>query len=126
MKFFIGCIVCTFIFMQSFSQKILFQSKSFAVYADKVTQGKYEAKALSSTELVSDYKSPANEFISPKISFKFSINGKDNEMKSGADHQINCANNSSCETPLIKFGQQYIDTKEVADNTYLKPQTKFT
>src|SRR5438067_11479282 len=91
------------------NQKPLWQNKLFAVYRDSIVQeNKFTSKAISSTELTSNYKSPANEFLRPAISFKFSINGKDNEMKSGIDHHFNCiAADGSCETPLIKFGQQY-------------------
>ncbi|MCW3105582.1 MAG: Bacterial alpha-L-rhamnosidase, partial [Segetibacter sp.] len=107
--------------------KPLWQNKAFAVYKDSVVQqNKFIGKALSATELTSNYKSPANEFLSPAISFKFSINGKDNEMKSGIDHHFTClATNGSSETPLIKFGQQLTDNRAVPDNTYLKPQTNF-
>ncbi len=107
-----------------YNQQLLYKSNSFSVFSDRVLQGKAEAKALSSTELISNYKSPANDFLSAAITFKFSINGKDNEMKSGVDHRFSC-NSGNCETPVIKFGKQYIDTKVVADNTYLKPQTSF-
>ena len=31
-------------------------------------------------KIVSDYKSPANAYASANLSFKFSINGKDNEI----------------------------------------------
>lgn len=113
--------------MQSFSQQPLYSSGTFSIYTDKVVQAPYEARVISSTELVSNYKSPANEFISPQVDFKFSINGKDNEMKPGIDHHFRCiSGNGSCETLLIKFGQQYIDTKAIPDNTYLKPRTMLT
>jgi len=108
-------------------QAPLYQSKAFTVYPDRIVQGKFEGKILSATEISSNYKSPANEFVSPAISFKFSINGKDNEMKSGVDHKFTCiGTDGSCETPLIKFGQQFNDTRAVPDNTFLKPDTRFT
>jgi hypothetical protein len=118
-------MVCILVSMQCFSQQApLYKAKAFTIYPDKVVQGKFEAKAISSTELISNYKSPANEFLSPAITFKFSINGKDNEMNPGVDHHFTCiANNGSCETPLIKFGQQSLDSRSIPDNTYLKPQS---
>ena len=77
------------------------------MYADSVVQGKYTAKILSSTELISNYQSQANLFKSNKIDFKFSINGKDNEMASGTDHHFICdAKDGACATPVIKFGTQ--------------------
>ncbi len=55
----------------------------------------------------SDYQSPANLFKSSLVTFKFSINGKDNEMLSGKDHAFNIvAVNGYAETPLISFGEQ--------------------
>lgn len=107
------------------AQAPLFQSKTFSLYADKVIQENFTGKALSATELSSDYKSPANESMSPAITFKFSINGKDNEMKPGVDHHYNClSTNGKCETPVIQFGKQSIDTRSIADNTYLQPKNE--
>jgi hypothetical protein len=106
--------------------KLLWQGKRFAVYADSVVQNGFVGKVLSSRELVSNYKSPANEFLSPSLSFKFSINGKDNEMKPGVDHHFNCiSEGKGCETPIIQFGKQFIDNRPLQDNTYLKPKTPF-
>jgi len=82
MKKWIACCSLSLVIMQCFSQqKPLYQSGTFAIYPDKVVQGKFEGKALSATELASNYKSPANEFLSPAITFKFSINGKDNTVE---------------------------------------------
>lgn len=70
----------TFIMTQANAQQPLYQSKAFSIYPDKTIQGKNEARALSATHLVSNYQSPANKFQSADISFKFAINGRDNEM----------------------------------------------
>ena len=101
-----------------------YQNKKFALYADSVVQNNYTSKALSDTSLVSNYQSPVNLFKSAHISFKFSINGQDNEMVSGTDHHYTCIG-SVCKTPVIKFGTQLIDNINLKDNTYLKPNTKF-
>lgn len=106
------------------AQKVIFQNDKFKVTETGVEQKPYQAKVISNTEIFSDYKSPANEFVSPGIKFKFSINGKDNEMPSGKDHAINCVT-ASCETPLITFGEQYVDTAPVAPGIYMKPETGF-
>ncbi len=123
-------IFASFLFIiwygNAFAQTPLFQSNTFSLYADKVTQGNFTGKALSATELSSDYKSPANESMSPAITFKFSINGKDNEMKPGVDHHFNClSTDGKSETQIIKFGNQSIDSRNVPDNTYLQPKTEF-
>ncbi|MBO9634180.1 MAG: hypothetical protein J7578_13775 [Chitinophagaceae bacterium] len=104
--------------------KPVWSSPAYQVYPDRVVQGKYTARALSATEMSSDYQSPANLFKSSSISFKFSINGKDNEMLSGKDHAFNIvAANGYAETPVILFGKQL---KPVAGekSSYLPPNTK--
>jgi hypothetical protein len=107
------------------SNKIILQNPQYTLYSDSVVQqNKYVAKAISSTEIVSNYKSPANEFLSSDISFKFSINGKDNEMKPGVDHHFDCAASVN-ETPPIVFGEQMKLTNSNVQ-TYLKPETKLT
>jgi hypothetical protein len=105
----------------------LFKNKRFALYADSVVQGNYAATFSSSTQLTSNYQSPANLFKSNKIDFKFSINGKDNEMPSGTDHHFICnAKDGGCATPVIQFGTQLKSEPSAKDNTYLAPNTKFT
>ena len=92
-KIFIIICLCSTVNMSTAqtSQKILWQNKTFALFKDSIVQeNRFVAKAISPTELISDYKSPANEFLNPAITFKFSINGKDNEMTSGIDHHFNC------------------------------------
>ena len=108
------------------AQQPVWQTKEFSVYRDSIIQQhQYIARALSSTELTSNYQSPANNFISPQISFKFSINGKDNEMPSGQDHHFNDLSASGyAETPVIVFGKQYKDPSAVPDNLSLAPNTR--
>lgn len=110
-----------------FAQQPLYQNSTYALYADSVVQGKYSAKALSSSHIVSNYESPANEFLSPTIHFKFSINRKDNEMRPGVNHTFNCIPfNGKCETPVIQFGEQLVDNTPVPAKTYLAPNTSVT
>jgi len=84
--------------------------KSNATYSigkDNVIQGKYFAKAKNDYQIRSNYESPANLYQPADISFKFAINGRDNEMISGQDHHFTVnAINGYAETPLIVFGQQ--------------------
>ena len=60
------------------AQKLIWKNSAFAVYSDSIVQGNFVAKVLSANEITSNYQSPANEFQSPELTFKFSINGKDN------------------------------------------------
>jgi len=105
----------------------IFQSDYYTVSKTKVSQGAFEAVALSATALSSNYESPVNQEISPAVSFKFSLNGKDNELPAGKNHLLNIiADQGSFESPVIKFGQQYTDPNSVAKNVFLQPDTKFT
>ncbi|KAA3439889.1 Bacterial alpha-L-rhamnosidase [Rufibacter hautae] len=102
----------------------IYQSEQYTIYPNRVVQGHFEAKVLSPTELVSNYKSMAKEFLSPELKFKFSINGKDNEMLSGRDHSFACiSENGRCEMPLIVFGTQNTIGSKIPANTYLAPNT---
>jgi hypothetical protein len=102
----------------------IYSSPAYSIYADRVVQGKNIARAQTPTSLTSDYRSPANQFASTALSFKFSINGKDNEMASGKDHLFYCTSQSgSTETPLIRFGTQLISRKPQR-STFLKPGTR--
>ncbi len=105
-------------------EKPIYEGAKYVVYPSGVVQGKYEAKADGRNAIRSTYESAANEFLSPKIDFKFSINGKDNEMPSGKDHHFVCRTAvTENETPLIKFGEQFNDNDPIPAGTYLQPGT---
>jgi hypothetical protein len=106
------------------NSKPIYSSKAYTIYPDKVVQGKYTAKAISATELTSDYSSPANLYKSPVIEFKFSINGKDNEMPAGINHYYSCIDQVN-ETPLLRFGDTHAEEKTQPKDVYLKASTKF-
>ncbi len=109
--------------MTANAQQALYKSSAFSVYRDNVVQGKYEAKALSATHIKSNYQSPVNLQQFGNISFKFAINGKDNEMPPGQDHLFTVgAVNGSAETPIITFGKQL--KQPVKENLVLRPNTK--
>ncbi len=42
------------------NNKAIYASEAYTVYPDRVVQGKYTARAISETELVSDYQSPSS------------------------------------------------------------------
>ncbi|WP_299991565.1 glycogen debranching protein [uncultured Pontibacter sp.] len=110
------------------TEQAIWQSQAYSIYPDRVVQGDHVAQALSPTEITSSYQSPANEFQSPEILFKFSINSKDNEMPPGMDHQFVCLaeEGGSCETPIIKFGQQLKATEPAPAKAFLPPNTPLT
>lgn len=107
--------------------KAIYQNKSYSLTADGVRQGKFSGKILSASQITSDYKSPAQEYLNPSITFKFSINGKDNEMIAGQDHHFNCiAKDGKASTPIITFGKQYLDNSKVPEGVFLKEGTLLT
>jgi len=102
--------------------KPIYKTKTYTVYPDKAVQGHNKAIAISATEITSNYRSPADEFQSPVIDFKFSINGKDNEMIPDRNHHFSCiAKDGINETPVIKFGQRSVDDRPIPSKTYLNP-----
>ena len=106
--------------------KPIWQSDAYSLYRDRVTQGPHEGRALSATQLTSSYVSPANDRLSPRIEFKFSLNGKDNEMAPGLNHVLLAVPRTGgglIETPPIVFGQRYQDATPAAANQYLAPNT---
>jgi hypothetical protein len=105
------------------NSKPIYNSKAYAIYPDKVVQGKYIAQAVSATELTSNYSSPANLFKSAVIEFKFSINGKDNELPVGVNHHFNCIN--ALNQADIVFGKPDASAKPQGKETYLEPSTQF-
>ncbi|WP_243347769.1 MGH1-like glycoside hydrolase domain-containing protein [Parabacteroides sp. FAFU027] len=111
---------------QAQNNKTVFQSKAFSIYENRVEQGKFKSVATSPTELTSDYRSPDADRYSPTVSFKFSINSRDNEMTPGKDHKVTLQPvNGSCVT-TVQFGKQYIQTVPVKEEENLPVNTRWT
>ncbi len=110
---------------ESFAQQNaapIYYNNRFAIYADSIVQDKrFTAKALSTIEIASNYKSPSKEFPTTKVKFKFTLNGSIIEMKAFSDHHFNISKDND-ETPIIKFGEELIDTTTA--ETPLKPDSK--
>ena len=106
---------------------MIYHSEKYTVYADSVVQPPYHAVALSDSHIISDYVSPEVQHYSPNISFKFSINSRDNEMPVGQNHMITLVpKNGNVVSPVITFGQQLVDTVAVPEDTDLEPDTRWT
>jgi hypothetical protein len=107
------------------SSQTIYQSKSYSIYGNRVEQGEFKAEALSDSTLVSNYQSPESEIYSPTICFKFSINLRDNEMRSGKNHWVTLQpRHGECVT-TVEFGKQFIDTFSLARGENLAPNTKW-
>lgn len=112
-----SCIIAS---LTSHAQSI---KSSYTIENNKVIQGKFIAQALNDQQISSNYESPTNLYQSADISFKFAINGRDNEMASGQDHHYTViAINGYAETPTIEFGKQLKQTTDKKE--WLQPNTK--
>lgn len=84
----------------------MFRSDSYSIYPDQVEQENFTSRALSTEEITSDYQSQSAA-VDPVIEFKFSINGRDNELPFGVNHQANIYPDSDGSKVLnITFGQK--------------------
>lgn len=101
---------------------VLYQSDSYILKENAVVQGTNIAEVISSSHLKSNYKSLENEKYSNLISFKFSINEKDNDLAQGIDRQILINNQKKSEVYI--FGESIND--EIIETGYLPVNYEFT
>ncbi len=102
----------------------IYKSDWYTVYPDRVVQGEFTSRAISASEMNSGYKSPGAD-IDPVIEFKFSINGRDNELAFGVNHQANIYPVNGEQTVLdIKFGQRTTPDTLSDDSQPLPANTK--
>jgi len=86
----------------------LYNSEAFKITSDMVNQDQYTAEAKSDFETVTNYKSTFRKKTSNQISFKFSINGGDNEAFPGSDHRLFLEPQGGKQiSPLYEFGKQH-------------------
>jgi len=118
------CVVTLLFSMCNQKDKPFYTSDAFTVFPDRVEQGKFRATALSPQHLVSDYVSlQAN--IDPVIQYKFSINGRDNELAFGVNHEANIFPEADGEVVLdVIFGQKSPLMTEKEASQPLPPNTK--
>lgn len=102
----------------------LYKSDSYAVYHDRVEQGNFRATAVDATHMVSDYVS-LNARIDPVIQFKFSINGRDNELPFAVNHQANIFPEEDKTVVLdVTFGQKSDLRADIDSDQPLPPNTR--
>ncbi|GAA4805642.1 hypothetical protein GCM10023231_38510 [Olivibacter ginsenosidimutans] len=122
--YFLG-IIPLFSCTDNYNKGEIYKSPEFTLFPDKVIQGEYEAKALSATEITSNYQSKSTTAVSPRINFKFSINGKDNELPSGAHHTlVVLPDTQEGKEVTIKFGKLYHDETNVPAHVNLPKNAK--
>lgn len=84
---------------------LVYETDAYSWYGDRITEGGFTARALSPTELTSDYVSPGQSRQTAEVNFKFAVNGIDNEMPSGSDHRVYVQGAAAGAVPEIKFGE---------------------
>jgi hypothetical protein len=93
------------------AQATLYRSEAFTVTDTSVVQGRFSAVALSRDSIVSTYPRAGRE-----MHFRFSINGVDNEFKSGTEHTLYIRpTGGRIVWPVYVFGREqppYIPTPE--------------
>ncbi|MCB0547217.1 MAG: hypothetical protein KDD19_06475 [Phaeodactylibacter sp.] len=123
MKYCMALFLALLLACQPEKQEPIYQSGAFTLYPDKVVQGDNQAVALTPTHLTSNYKSPASESYSRLVTFKFSINEKDNELPAGKDHWLVIGEEH--ESPVIRFGEMPEAVPE-APGTFLPVNYEYT
>ena len=103
-------------------------SDAYTLLRDGVAQGPYRATAAAATALASNYHSPAPAAPSPLVGFKFSLNGKDNELPPGQNHSFAALRGPGAaagplETPAVVFGQPDQAAAPVPAGAALAPGT---
>ncbi|MCH5347301.1 MAG: hypothetical protein J1E63_09335 [Muribaculaceae bacterium] len=68
------------------ADRIIYSCDAYTVTSDSVIQGDFVAKALSPTEIVTNYRSSETSGASPLVNFRFSLNSRDNEPTAGRSH----------------------------------------
>lgn len=109
--------VCFIIFTVSempaqIPSSLLYRNERFSLYADRVVQGPYTGYTTDGRSLRSDYQSPINLEVNPKIYLKFSINGKDNELPGKYSMSFVYPDKAKkAVTPVHTWGQKSVDNK---------------
>jgi len=103
---------------------IIYACAEYTVYTDSVVQGAYTAKAVSPLEIITDYKNQGAGSVSPVVTFRFSINGRDNEFFPGENHYalVNGADSAK----IYQFGNNGSDGEYIVSSDTLKENADWT
>lgn len=114
------CVGCG----SSSNMDTLYHSEAFTITTDKVSQGNFEAVASAGNTMSSTYQSPANVTFPRHLEFKFSLNGKDNELPFGVNHHaVLRPVEGTITLPPVTFGRADGEVPEVPDDDFLEPNT---
>jgi hypothetical protein len=95
------------------AQSTLYRSEAFVVTDTSVRQGRFEAVARSRDTILSTYPRSGRE-----VHYRFSINGQDNEFRSGTEHTLYIRPTAGrIVSPVYVFGEEqppYVPTPEAS------------
>jgi hypothetical protein len=98
------------------AQRDAYRSPAFVVTDTSVRQGRFEAVARGRDTIVSTYPRSGRE-----MHFRFSLNGADNEFRSGTEHTLYVRpRRGRIESPLYVFGQEqppFLPTPEATEGS---------
>ncbi len=103
---------------------IIYACDEYTVYTDSVVQGAYTAKAVSPLEIITDYKSRGSGNVSPAVTFRFSINGRDNELFPWESHYALV--NEADSAKIYQFGNNDSDGESIVSSDTLKKNADWT
>ena len=109
---------------QVIQEKTLYESKAFKLTNFGVSQSNYEARVKPDSSIVSNYFNEPRE-----LKFKFALNGVDNEMGFGVDHNVLLYPDSTgtVQIPTIDFGNQLTQMEvDESKSPFLEPNAKLT
>lgn len=97
------------------SEDVIFRCDEYTVYPDRVVEGDFEARATNSGTIVSDYEATIDSVdLERGFEYRFSINGRDNEMRAGEVHTLFAG---GCDSTLIsEFGKADISGEGESGN----------
>lgn len=95
-----------------------YSNEAYTWKGDRIIQGDFTSRAISSEEIASTYINPVNPYRSPIVDFKFCINAEDGEMPSGSDHRYVVETPEHNATQLIRYGVQSVEG-DAAKESYM-------
>lgn len=104
----------------------IYSCDAFTVYADSVVQGPFVARAVSPTEITTNYRSPETAGSSPVVKFRFSLNSRDNELPQGKSHTALIGPAAPNDTTVYTFGQLIDEYAAEARTDTLPQNTRWT
>ena len=107
------------------SRDTIYSCREFTVYTDSVVQGDYVAKAVSPTQIVTNYRSPLVSGVSPAVAFRFSINSRDNELMPGQNHYA-LIGNPADSAKVYLFGDNTSESTPYESTDTLPENTPWT